>query len=185
MTRRVHLNDLQLLLLAGASQRENGSLIPLPQACALEMPRLSKALASLVRRKLIEQRTVHDDSLTWRVDGDRKVGLFITAAGLAAISAHHAAGQEEAQGSDVQPAPAAHEAEAETQGKSRTSSKIASVITLLEREGGATLEELTGATGWLPHTARAALSGLRKKGHVIARTTLEGTSFYRIVPEAA
>lgn len=44
-------------------------------------------------------------------------------------------------------------------------SKISQVIALLQRPEGATLAELVAATGWLPHTARAALTGLRKKGH--------------------
>jgi DNA-binding MarR family transcriptional regulator len=41
---------------------------------------------------------------------------------------------------------------------------------LLQREEGATLGELIDATGWLPHTTRAALTGLRKKGHAIEKT---------------
>ncbi len=41
--------------------------------------------------------------------------------------------------------------------------KIAQVIALLEGPGGATLAELVAATGWLPHTTRAALTGLRKR----------------------
>ena len=36
---------------------------------------------------------------------------------------------------------------------------------MLSTDMGATLDELTGATGWLPHTARAALTGLRKRGY--------------------
>lgn len=51
-----------------------------------------------------------------------------------------------------------------------TGSKTAAVIALLQREGGATLAELVAATDWLPHTTRAALTGLRKKGHAIARS---------------
>lgn len=51
---------------------------------------------------------------------------------------------------------------------------------LLSREGGATLDDLTRATGWLPHTVRAALSGLRKKGHVIASDKVDGTRAWRI-----
>ena len=43
-------------------------------------------------------------------------------------------------------------------------SKISMVADLLRRKGGATLAELVAATGWLPHTTRAALTGLRKKG---------------------
>jgi hypothetical protein len=37
---------------------------------------------------------------------------------------------------------------------------------MLSTDKGATLEELTDATGWLPHTARAALTGLRKRGRL-------------------
>jgi DNA invertase Pin-like site-specific DNA recombinase len=48
----------------------------------------------------------------------------------------------------------------------RPGSKLAQVIGLLQREGGAALAELNSATGWLPHTTRAALTGLRKRGIV-------------------
>lgn len=41
------------------------------------------------------------------------------------------------------------------------------------------------ATGWLPHTVRAVLSGLRKKGHRIDRQQGPAGSVYRIVPAAA
>ena len=36
------------------------------------------------------------------------------------------------------------------------------------------------ATGWLPHTTRAALTGLRKRGYAIERSAGEGGSVYRI-----
>jgi hypothetical protein len=45
--------------------------------------------------------------------------------------------------------------------------KSAEVLAMLMRAEGATLDQLVAATGWLPHTARAALTGLKKKGHVI------------------
>jgi hypothetical protein len=55
------------------------------------------------------------------------------------------------------------------------------VLDLLTRSEGATLEQLVAATGWLPHTARAALSGLRKKGHAVSSTKAEdGTRVYRV-----
>ncbi|HCJ20892.1 MAG TPA: hypothetical protein DHV64_05050 [Erythrobacter sp.] len=41
---------------------------------------------------------------------------------------------------------------------------IGKVIALLKRKDGATLDEIIEATGWLPHTSRAALTGLKKKG---------------------
>ncbi|MEK7413964.1 MAG: DUF3489 domain-containing protein [Planctomycetota bacterium] len=58
--------------------------------------------------------------------------------------------------------------------------KIAGVLDMLRRDGGVTLDALTSATGWLPHTTRAALTGLRKKGHVILRTRRDDASFYSV-----
>ena len=51
---------------------------------------------------------------------------------------------------------------------------------MLQRKAGATLAQLAEATGWLPHTTRAALTGLRKKGHVITASKVDGISLYRI-----
>ena len=67
------------------------------------------------------------------------------------------------------PAPApSPEPAAKPQPAPRAPSKIAQVLALLHRTEGATLAELVEATGWLPHTTRAALTGLRK-GHVLAK----------------
>ena len=59
--------------------------------------------------------------------------------------------------------------------------KGALVVSLLIRGTGASIDELIEATGWLPHTTRAALTGLRKRGYAIERGTGEGGgSIYRI-----
>ena len=62
----------------------------------------------------------------------------------------------------------------------REGTKTAAVIALLSRADGATLDELIAATGWLPHTTRAALTGIRKKGHVIVRGKRGEVTCYRI-----
>ena len=63
----------------------------------------------------------------------------------------------------------------------RGETKQARVITLLGRDGGATLDELIAATGWLPHTTHAALTGLRHKVFVLDRDKrADGTTVYRI-----
>ncbi len=54
------------------------------------------------------------------------------------------------------------------------------VIGLLQRTGGATLDEMVAATGWLPHTTRAALTGLKKKGHPVTSEKADGVRHYRI-----
>ena len=57
--------------------------------------------------------------------------------------------------------------------------KQARVTALLERDTGATLDELIAATGWLPHTTRAALTGLRHKGFVLDKSKRQdGTTVY-------
>ena len=63
-------------------------------------------------------------------------------------------------------------------------SKSYAVIALLSREEGATSAELIAATGWLPHTMRAALTGLRKKSHSIERSKRGEETCYRITPRA-
>jgi hypothetical protein len=55
------------------------------------------------------------------------------------------------------------------------------VIGLLRQDDGATIGSLTQATGWLPHTTRAAITGLRKRGYSVVRDRSEaGGSVYRI-----
>ncbi len=56
---------------------------------------------------------------------------------------------------------------------------------LLSRKSGATIEELGTATNWQPHSVRAFLSGLRKKGATIEREERrDGAKAYRIVKTA-
>jgi len=62
--------------------------------------------------------------------------------------------------------------------------KIGKVIALLERKDGATLDEMVEATGWLPHTTRAALTGLKKKGLKIERDKRGDKACYRITKSA-
>jgi Tfp pilus assembly protein PilX len=62
-------------------------------------------------------------------------------------------------------------------------SKSERVAQLLSRKAGADLAALREATGWQPHSVRAALSGLRKAGYSIERLpakTPAGGSVYRI-----
>jgi DNA-binding MarR family transcriptional regulator len=63
--------------------------------------------------------------------------------------------------------------------------KSAIVLSLLAREQGATLAELIEATDWLPHTTRAALTGLRKKGHAIDRRKRGDATCYPLLATEA
>lgn len=48
--------------------------------------------------------------------------------------------------------------------------KKAMVAALVGRTEGASVEELTTATGWQAHSVRAALTGLRKAGQEVTRS---------------
>lgn len=63
----------------------------------------------------------------------------------------------------------------------KAASKISTVINLLKRDQGATLDEMVKTTGWLPHTTRAALTGLKKKGHTLEKSMRDDVTCYRIV----
>ena len=59
--------------------------------------------------------------------------------------------------------------------------KSQQVIDLLRRGGGATLEEMATLAQWLPHSTRAFMTGLRKKGYVIESTKTGIVRRYQIV----
>ena len=64
----------------------------------------------------------------------------------------------------------------------RPGSKQALLLVLLSRQQGASLTEMMEATGWLPHTIRAALTGLRQRGCAIERSSsADGSSTYRLM----
>lgn len=65
----------------------------------------------------------------------------------------------------------------------RPSSKLGRILIVLAADAGATIGEMTAATGWLEHTTRAALTGLRHRGYELSLTRKErdGASVYRIV----
>ena len=63
-------------------------------------------------------------------------------------------------------------------------SKQQQLASLIVRDAGATLDHMIATTGWLPHTTRAALTGLKKKGYVISSDKVDGVRTYRgIAPE--
>lgn len=63
----------------------------------------------------------------------------------------------------------------------RAGSKQSLLVGMLLHPEGATIDAMMTATGWLPHTTRAALTGLRKRGFAIVRRSREtAASVYAI-----
>lgn len=63
--------------------------------------------------------------------------------------------------------------------------KAAKLLTLLQTGTGASLEDMTDLTGWQPHTVRAAMTGLKKKGHVINKHVEGNTTIWSVEGAAA
>ena len=163
------LNDTQAILLSSASQRNDGSLYPLPDILADAGTRATKAVTALLKLGLAEELETTTAGNVHRTDGDLQYGIFLTTAGKAAIGVDDDVPSEPAEPRAPAPAPP---------------SKNDAVIALLQRATGATTAELIEATGWLPHTTRAALTGLRKKGHTIERSRRDDATCYRITASA-
>ena len=63
------------------------------------------------------------------------------------------------------------------------STKRAKLIAMLERPEGASVAEIGQRLGWLPHTVRAAITGLRKAGREVTRSKdADDRSIYRLGP---
>ncbi len=62
--------------------------------------------------------------------------------------------------------------------------KIETILKQLSRPNGASIAQLQTTVGWQPHSLRAALTGLRKKGHAIERgRDAKGVTRYSIAGE--
>jgi hypothetical protein len=173
MPRKFKLDDLHLILLSTASQREDGNILPVADTIADQQDRIATALPELLKHNLLAEAVGAAKMATWREEGDDRFALIINDKGRAAIGL-----------GDGAPEPKVEDAASPPIAQPRATSKSAAVIALLQREQGATLPELIEATGWLPHTTRAALTGLRKKGHVIEKTKRDDVTCYRIATVA-
>ena len=201
------LTDTQMTILLKALAREDCAAV-LPVGTKLATVR--RAGAILVARKLMRESRSKPGLPIWREESDgRNVSMIVTRAGRDAIGADTPAkgvapaieaassaatvkferkkagardgrfrkeistsgdspGASNSEGPAAIPAP-------------RAGSKQAMVIGMLSKAPGATLDALVRATGWLPHTTRAALTGLRKRGFVLERNhNGNGKSTYRI-----
>ena len=164
------LSDIQAIILTAAAQRDGRLALPLPEN--LRGGAAAKVVGAMLAKGFIEEveADMRKGDPMWRETGDgHGVTLVATDAGLAAIWIEP---------EDVNPAPAGADATpsdapatdtptgAETAPKARTvreGTKQATLIAMLHRPEGATIEEIMAATSWRSHTVRGAMAGVLKK----------------------
>jgi hypothetical protein len=179
----VKLTDAQLVMMSAAAQRKDRCL---SAPATIKGAALSKVGVKLAGLGLVREIEAKPGAPIWRRDdAGHGYALKLTAAGLKATSLDE--GSKKAIEPSEAPLPQAKEVASPDEGGNparvvpRDGSKLALVIEHLQRPDGATLIDLTQATGWLPHTTRAALTGLRKRGYAVVRERLGvGGSVYRI-----
>lgn len=176
------LTRSQRLILVTAVERADGAVLPLPD----ELARRGQVmiLKSLLARGLIAARPAQPDQPVWPAGSDQT--LAITPEGRARIDAERQAPAKRKTGRRktdrrrrvvAAPGPAV---------AIRPGTKQALLVEMLGRPEGASIGEIQAATGWLPHTARAALTGLRHKGFTLTSAKrANGTRAYHGASGAA
>jgi hypothetical protein len=206
------LSDTHLVLLSGAAQRDDHALeIPTNMVPA----EAEKVVSKLAGARLIEEIDATGELPVWRRVDDAAFALRITGEGLKAVGVDEGspAGTSSTNGIPPGAVPARRNTKNTktrrakntpakgmkrrtahaTKGKasappktSRTGSKLEEVKALLMRKRGATIKEMMDTTNWLPHTTRAVLTGLRKRGFGVERETVKDKpSVYRITADGA
>jgi hypothetical protein len=175
MARTPKLDDLQMILLSTASARTDASVFPLPDSISEASERVRNAVPALIKHALAAEKPVLDLTQMWREAEGERFGLFITDAGRSLIDGGPVDASNDMSDPVLTDQPPA---------SSPALNKTEAVLELLNRAEGATSAELIEATGWLPHTVRAALTGLRKKGHAIERSKRGDQTCYRIQGKA-
>jgi hypothetical protein len=176
----IKLTDTQLVMLSVAAQRDDRCLVA-PQN--LKGGAWQKVAAKLVDAGLAKEIKAKSGAPVWRQDEQtgQSFALKLTVAGARAIAIDDSTASDatrEGSGERVQVAapnseivqPAIAEvpaAGAPSPSAPRGGTKLARVLESLQRQQGATLDELVLTTGWLKHTTRAALTGLRKRGYTV------------------
>jgi hypothetical protein len=180
----VKLTEAQLVMMSAAAQRKDRCLSAL---ATIKGVVLSKVTAKLTKLGLVREIEAKPGAPIWRRDdAGQGYALKLTAAGLKAIAVEERS--QDATETGEAPQPQAKNGASPDEGGHparvaipRDGSKLARVIDLLQRSDGATILDLTEATGWLPHTTRAALTGLRKRGYGVIRERVGADgSVYRI-----
>jgi hypothetical protein len=182
------LTDTQLMLLSKATQQDGTVLIP----AKLKGAAATKVIKPLLAHGLVKEVPSTPDVPAWRRDESegQSYALVITREGREAINVEEAGEQPDrpaekpARKSRRAAKPAGRKATKRAVGDAapRPGSKLALVIDMLGAAAGATIDALVKKTGWQPHTTRAALTGLRKRGYRIEKEhRQDGKTTYRIV----
>lgn len=160
---QIQLSQAQTVILSTACARDDGAIFPV--TANLKGGAVGNVCKSLLKQGLIKEVAATDLDTVWRHDDERgPITLQVTP--LAYITLGIADGQADTVPTEAPVSPS----------QRRKGTKQETLIEMLQAEGGATIEEIVAATGWQPHSARGAISGVLKKrlGLIITSEKIEG-----------
>ena len=182
------LSDTQAIILSAAAQRPERIALPLPDS--LRGGAAAKVVGTMIAKGLLQEVDVNArrGEPIWRETGDgHGTTLVATDAGLAAIGIEldeaETAPKSTIEAPPEGPTPDAAPERASSMRTPRAGTKQAALIAMLRAPDGATIEEITTATGWQAHTVRGAIAGALKKklGLDVTSEKVEGRGrIYRI-----
>jgi hypothetical protein len=194
MIMSIKLTGTQLGVLSAAAKRADRCLVA-PRS--LKGGAAKKTAAKLIEGGLVKEIKTKPESPEWRRDEQtsQSFSLKLTAAGARAVAANSSASdamkESIGEGVGLSAAPNSELVRQTTDeiqapralssSAPRGGTKLARILEMLQRDCGATLQDLIAVTDWLPHTTRAAMTGLRKRGYpvTIDRSDKKRGSTYR------
>ncbi len=201
----IKLTETQRAMLKAAALREDRCL---PPAQSLRGAQIRKTAEKLIEAGLVREVKAKPLSPVWRHDDQSgsAFALKLTAAGTKATAIEESGPRRPLVPKDTVASanpkprpdrsastPDAHDAQTETSACPHRARQRQRRAAIRQQDRGRDWDARAGGgsddrgtrvatTGWLPHTTRAALTGLRKRGYVLAvdRSNRERGSVYRI-----
>ena len=147
---QIQLTDNQAVILSAACARDDGAVFPV--TAKLKGGAVGNVCKSLLKLGLIEEIPASDLNTVWRHDEERGP-ITLRATPLAQNTLGITEAETTTKAAETHTAPV----------QRRKGTKQEALIKMLRAPGGATIEEISAATGWQSHTVRGAMAGALKK----------------------
>ena len=215
-TGKPKFDDAETIILMAAANREDGVALPLPDSISASADQIARKIKRLIKLSLVHETPAKLEDGLWRKStDDRHLTLKITprafevlgldipgsmrpagteqtekTTGVASSPALKKSSKTSASGGKIKktaqnkPAKVSREPK---KAKQRRTSKTETILSLLERAKGTSLDEIMKATGWQAHSVRGFLSAVVKKKlrlKLMSEEDDRGLRRYRIKPRA-
>src|SRR5437588_958788 len=216
-TGKPKLDDAETIILMAAAKREDGVAVPVPDSISAPADQIARKIKRLIKLSFLQEVTAKLEDGLWRKSADhRHLTLKITPLAFEVLGLDIPDSMKPTETEQLErttepaassPAPKKTSKASASRGKvkkaaqnkpakvsrepkkakQRRTSKTETILSLLERAKGTSLDEIMKATGWQAHSVRGFLSAVVKKKlrlKLMSEENDEGLRRYRIKPRA-